>query len=269
MLNYRNASLGSAGVSGRSTGPVTDQGAPTTASVGQLNQGGAPAGGAPVQTALPPGVGEAQQAVGEASGRQLAGDLVASNNFRRSIYPLEQAIPALEQLGTTGTGPGTDQLNQVKSFLQSLGLPGFDQTKIKNYDEANKYLTDFVNQTGNSGTNDKLAAAFAGNPSTKISNAAAVDVAKSALALRRMQQAQVLQFQASGLPEAQYSKWASSWQNRQDPRAYGFDQMSPETQQKLVGSLKGPERQKFLESLQVADQNGVINRPQPPESAPQ
>lgn len=215
---------------------------------------------------VPPGSTEAQTAVAQGSGEQLKGDLAQSANYRRAVFPLEQAIPALESLGKTGTGPGTDQLNAVKSFLQSAGVPGIDATKIKNYDEANKYLTDYVNQNGNTGTNDKLAAAFAGNPSTKVSNAAAVDVAKSALSLSRMKQAQVLEFQNTGLPAAQYSNWSSKWGVSQDPRAYGYDLMSPEAQQKLTSGLKGPERAKFLSSLTAAHNNQLLAQPAAPNA---
>ena len=98
----------------------------------------------------------------------------------------------------------------------------------------------------------------------KISNAAAVDVAKSALALRRMQQTQVMEFARTGLPESQYSKWASTWQTQHDPRAEGFDLMTPDAQQKLISSLKGPERARFISSLQAADRSQVIAPPQAP-----
>lgn len=208
-----------------------------------------------------PALGEraAAEKVGTGSGDQLSDDLRRASNFTREVFPLTQAIPALEKLGKTGTGPGTAELNNVKSFIQSLGLPGFDAEKIKKYDEANKYLTDFVNQNGNTGTNDKLAAAFAGNPSTKVSNAAAVDVAKAALALRRMQHAQTLAFQASGEPESHYTQWAAKWQNTQDPRAYGVDFMSPKAIKLLHDSLKGEERKKFNESYKLAKQLGIVN----------
>ena len=225
----------------------------------------------------PPGAVGASEAVGHASGAQYSADLLAANSYKRSVYPLEQAIPALESLGQTGTGPGTDQVNQIKSFLLSWGAPGVDVDKIKNYDEANKYLTDYVNQTGNTGTNDKLAAAFSGNPSTHISNAAAVDVAKSALALRRMQQAQVTAFQETGLPDSAYSRWVSrDWATKVDPRAFGFDLMTPQAQQKLVTGLDNKrqdaggltERQRFIRSLQAAHAAGVVNPPAGAQPAP-
>lgn len=225
-----------------------------------------------VPTGAPLGHAQAVEAVGGDSGKQYAADLSQADTktFRRSVFPLEQAIPLLEKLGPQGTGPGTETLNNIKSFALSMGLPGVDAEKIKGYDEAKKYLTDFVNQNSSGGTNDKLAAAFAGNPSVHISNAAASDVAKSALALRRMQQAQVMEFQKTGKPEDQYTRWASGWATGQDPRAYGFDLMSPQAQRKLVSSLPLPgseeeartgTRKAFLESLAAAHRSGLVQPP--------
>lgn len=218
--------------------------------------------GMPVQS--PPGVAEAEMAAGTGSGAQLVEDRRRAANFQREIFPLAQAIPALEKLGPKGTGPGTETLNHLKSFAIS-NVPGVKESDftgtVKDYDIAKKYLTDFVNQTGNSGTNDKLAAAFAGNPSVGISNAAAVDVAKSALALRRMQQAQILEFEQKGMPASQYSKWAAKRINEYDPRAFGVDLMSQEAKLKLRKQLdRNPkEKERFERSLKLAESMDFFN----------
>lgn len=184
-----------------------------------------------------PGTSEAQVQTGIGSGAALNDARQRALNYRQEVFPLETAIPALERLGKTGTGPGKEELNHVKSFLQSAGVPGLNVQNIKDFDEAKKYLTDFVNQNGNTGTNDKLAASFAGNPSVNISNAAAVDVAKSALTLRRMKQAQLVEFEKTGLPDSEYTKWASRWNVGHDPRAYGFDLMTPDQRKKVIESF--------------------------------
>jgi hypothetical protein len=225
-------------------------------------------------TGLPPGTSEAMKA----SGEQLAQERVRGGSFQRDVFPLMKALPALETLGTKGTGPGTETLNQVKSFLLS-NVPGITEEKlssVKNFDEAKKYLTDFVNQTGNSGTNDKLAAAFAGNPSVHISNAAAVDVAKSALALRRMQHARYLAFEQSGLPESEFARWNATnavinpqvpgqprTNYQLDPRAFGVDMMSYESRQKLKAELNknAAEKAAFDASVKLAQDSGFITPP--------
>lgn len=212
-------------------------------------------------TSLAPGVTEAANIYGGQSGRQFSDDAAAATKYQNTIAPLQAAIPALERLGPTGTGPGTETLNQMKSFIQSAGIPGVDASKIKDYDEAKKYLTQYVNQTGNSGTNDKLAASFAGNPSTGISNAAAVDVAKTALALRRMQQAQVMQAQQQGIKPSDYANWATQWNTQQDPRAYGFDMMSADAQKKLLSGMSDADKAKFVASLRAAHSSQLLSAP--------
>ena len=215
----------------------------------------APAG--PV-TGRAPGVAEAATTAGTASGGQLAADRQTAARYQRDIFPLKEAIPALERLGTKGTGPGTETINNIKSFVLS-NVPGVKESDfngtVGDYDKAKKYLTDFVNQTGSTGTNDKLAAAFAGNPSVHISNAAAQDVAKSALALRRMQQAQIIEFEKTGLPPDKYASWATKWGNTQDSRAYGLDLMGADKAEKLKKSLKGDDLATFMRSLRIAHES--------------
>lgn len=236
----------------------------------------------PIAASLPPGAAEASTAAGAASGQVLAAARARSANFQRDVFPLAQAIPALEKLGTKGSGPGTETFNHIRSFILS-NVPGttektFDD-KVKTFDEAKKYLTDFVNQTGNSGTNDKLAAAFAGNPSVGISNAAASDVAKSAMALRRMQQTKDLSFEDSGLQADQASRHFAngiikiqSYDNKGkpveksirinqlDPRAFGVDLMSDKAKKVLLEQLnKNPrEMELFNTSLELAQQYGYL-----------
>ena len=224
--------------------------------------GGPPRPTGPV-TGLAPGVAEAETRAGGASGEQLAHARTAATNYQRDIFPLSQAIDSLERLGTKGTGPGTEEINQLKSFILS-NVPGvksedFSGT-VEDYDKAKKYLTDFVNQTGNTGTNDKLAASFAGNPSVGISNAAAVDVAKSALALRKMQQAITLDFERKRLPASQYSRYVAQLTNSLDPRAFGVDLLKPDKKAKLAENLnKHPEdKVNFERSLQLAVELGLI-----------
>lgn len=216
-----------------------------------------PGGG--VVTTLPAGAVEAQTNVGGESGNALAGDLARERTFQQDVAPLQKAIPALEKLGTTGTGPGTEQINEIVSFLQSMGLPGFDAEKIKDFDEARKYLTQYAQTAGDTGTNDKLAAAFAGNPSVGISNAAAVDVAKTALSLRRLQNAAVRSF--TGTPD-QYLQYVTNFNASQDPRAYGLDLMSQDARKKLIEGLKGDEKTKFVQSLRTAIDLGLVSPPQ-------
>jgi hypothetical protein len=263
-VTQSNLARGPEAIAAGVTVPTGPKAIPTQISEGAAARGRATGG---LQTGMAPGYNEAQVQTGTGSGAALNEARQRGLNYRQEVFPLEAAIPALEKLGKTGTGPGTEQFNQIKSFLQSAGIPGLDVDKIKNFDEAKKYLTDFVNQNGNTGTNDKLAAAFAGNPSVGVSNAAAVDVAKSALSLRRMKQAQLVEFEKSGLPDSDYTKWASQWNIGHDPRAFGFDLMTPEQRKNVISGLpegkNGKPGPRDLFKLQVvaAHNAGIIKPP--------
>lgn len=227
---------------------------------GQVAQATNPYG--TMTTGLPPGQAEAQRVGGEASGTQLAADMAHASKITQATYPVVQAITRLERLGPKGTGPGTEQMNQIKSFALSLGLPGFDANKIQDYDEAKKFLIDYVNRS-QPASDARLTAAISGNPSTSISNAAAVDLSKSVVALERMRAAQAKAFQASGLPDSQYARWGAQWNATQDPRAYAIDVMGPEKFNKLRAELKGNPAalKRFEDSYAVAKQNGLVMLP--------
>lgn len=220
---------------------------------------------APPMSSLPPGQAEAANVAGAGSGKALADARERNINYQAEVAPLEQAIPLLEKLGTKGTGPGTEAINHLKSFVLS-NVPGADFKGLKDdvaaYDKAKKYLTDYVNQNGNSGTNDKLAAAFAGNPSVNISNAAATDVAKTALTLRRYKAAQQTAFDTSGKPDGDYAKEAGKWAREHDPRAYGFDMMTPAERKKVIESLPKGKRELFMMDVQDAVAQGILKPPQ-------
>jgi hypothetical protein len=232
---------------------------PAQGGAGGQATGAQPAGGNSVVTGPAAGTVEAQRAVGEAGGQQLAADTARERNFQADIIPLQKARDALVKLGPTGTGPGTEQINEVKSFLTSMGILG-PNDDVKSFDEARKYLTQYASQAGNPNTNDKLAA-VAGNPNVGISNAASVDVLKTALSLRRLQNAQVTAFNQSGQAPASYNQWTAQFNSSQDPVAYGFDMLSGPERQKYVKGLSAPERQKFVNSLQVATQLGLVTPP--------
>jgi hypothetical protein len=224
----------------------------------------------PVQTQQAPAVGvvtsppageiEAQTRSAAASSDRLSEDTARERTYQQDVIPLMKAKDALEALGTTGTGPGTEQINEVKSFLTSMGIIS-PQDEVKNFDEARKYLVQFARGAGDTGTNDKLAAAFAGNPSLGISNAASVDVVKTALSLRRLQNAQVRAFAASGESPANYAKWSTEFNSQQDPIAYGFDMLDGAKRQKYFKGLNEADKQKFLKSLKTATELGLVAPP--------
>lgn len=203
---------------------------------------------------------EAQTKTATASADRFAQDQSREAGFQQNILPLTKAYEAVKQLGTTGMGPGSEQLNEIKSFLVSRGVISPTED-LKNFDEARKYLTQSARASGDVGTNDKLAAAFAGNPNLGISNAAAVDVLKTTISLSRLQNAQVRAFQQTGQGAENYSKWANTWNSEQDPVAFGFDLMEPADRAKYIKGLDEKSKANFVKSLSTAVKLGLVARP--------
>lgn len=243
---------------GRVAGPPTVEGAPTQQPLTSAIRAGA------TQTGLSPKETAAQGTSGATSAEAANKERVRSLNYNQEVFGLETAIPALERLGTKGTGPGAETINHIKSFLLT-NVPGVKESdfdgSVKDIDVAKKYLTDFARQNGDSGTNDKLAALFASNPSVNISNAAAQSVAKSALTLRRFQQARQVAFDTSGKDDQDFPKEAAKWAREHDVRAYGFDLMSADQRKKTLESLPAGKREMFMMDVQDALKNGIVKAP--------
>jgi hypothetical protein len=230
-----------------------------------------------IATGPAPGVAEAQESVGKQSGTDYATDLTRAKNLQTDLYPMHRVLDILNEEGPKAFGPGTQGLNAVKSALVTW-LPNVDQKTIdgvSNFEQAKKYLVQAARTAGNTGTNDQLAAAFEANPNVGMSGATIENVVKSNIALRKMQNAQTLLFGQQGLPASEYSQWVAKNQNVLDPRAFGFDMMTPEAKTKLMDGIatkdnagnfvakKGKEKDfnKFEQSLSFANDAGLIAPP--------
>ena len=218
-----------------------------------------------VVTDLGPGVSDARSAVTSQSGKQFADDLTKARNFKQDLYPAEVALKGVQELGTREMGPGTPALNDLKSAIITW-LPNADKAtidKVGTFQETRKYLSQIARTSGNTGTNDQLAAAFEANPSITMNQAATENVLKSVIALRKMQHAQTLLAESEGVKPEEYSKWVAKNQNNFDARAFGFDIMSDEAKKKLVTELKKDPKalKKFEYSLQFAHDADLIAPP--------
>jgi hypothetical protein len=217
-----------------------------------------------VVTAPPPGVASAIETVGGQSGKDYAAALGRARNFQADLYPAQAALHALKELGPQAVGPGTETFNDLKRAIVTW-LPNVDPkiiNDVSNFDQVKKYLVNVARTSGNTGTNDQLAASFEGNPNVKMSTAGVDTVLKSIIALRRMENAQTLLFNEQGLSPDKFSQWVSKNQNVFDPRAFGFVDMDRKAQDKLVKSLSKKELQKFEYSLLFAEKAGMIAPPQ-------
>lgn len=247
--------------------PAGAQGATST-----VQPGGAPAqaAGAPFNpTGLPAGEGVGLEHAGAASSDQWSALRQQVGGSASRLFQLHQALSGLENAGSTG--PGTDAVNNAKSFLLAQSpdwlkkyLPGVDPQQIKSYDEANKYLTQYASGVAGSfgsTTDHQLATTLAGNASTHISNLAAKDVVKANIALERMGQAQALAFQQTGETPDKFADWSVNWNTTHDPRAFLVDQLSPAERKKLQASLKpgSADYARFLNTYRQARDLGIIS----------
>ena len=226
-----------------------------------------------VPTGAAPGEAEAIQSVAGQSGKDYASALTRSKNLQADLYPANRVLDILHQEGPNAFGVGTDNLNTLKNAMVTW-FPNTDPKTVQsvsNFEEAKKQLVQLARSNGNSGTNDQLAAAFEGSPNTKMTGATIGSVVKSIVALRKMEAAQTLMFGQTGLPESQYSKWVAKNQNQFDPRAFGFDIMDRDKQDKLLSSMtekdgdsvemkaaKAKAYTKFKNSLQFAHDSDLI-----------
>ncbi len=252
--------------------PVQSEGADQVASLGNTpipqqppNQGQVQGGG--IVTSLAPGEGETMQQSAKAwqEARQyVAGDNATPNGSSQRLMTLGKALQGLQ--GAAETGPGSETYNQVRSFIQTLSptigeMVGIDPEQIASYDEANKYLIANASQAaGAMGSDSRLASALSGNANTHISNLAAQDVVKANIALERAKMAQVSLFQSLGGRPEEFSDWAAEVNRKIDPRAFAVDLMDTEKRKKMFASMSPTDKKKFLESVRVGIQTGVIDQ---------
>jgi hypothetical protein len=251
------------------TGPTVDNGS-------EFNNRFSAAFPNAVATGAAPGQAEAAQAVAGQSGKDYATALTTARNYKADLYPMERVLESVHNLGENAFGPGTDTLNDAKAILATWGnLPKEELDKIADRASAKKYLVQLARTSGNTGTNDQLAAAFEGTPNTKMTGATIETVVKSNLALRRMQHAQTLMALENKVPKDQFSEWIARNQNVLDPRAFGFDLMDDRAKDKLLSTMatqdpkdprnwipkKGKEKEfnRFEQSIQFALKSDLIS----------
>ena len=249
--------------------------------------GGASPYGAPTVTSLGPAETAGLTVGGTASAQQWGQTQQAVSGSASRILTLQKAMDALQQLGTTGTGPGAAARNNFTSYVQSLPVVGptaagmIESPKnIANFDEANKYMTSYAAaMAGAHGatTDSQLATALSANASTHISSLAAQDVIRANIALERMGQSQVAAFQATTDPQTgrpltpdRWSDFSATWNRSTDPRAFAVDMMNPQQVSTMLAGMSPADRAKFQSTYTTAVNHGWMSAPTwatPPSSA--
>ena len=254
------------GGSSPTAGGVSPSGsAPATAGTVSVPAGGSGVPPNGMQTGIAPAAQAAQTQAGTGSGSDLHNLYASVAGSGGRLYQLNKALAGLQGAGVTG--PGTETTQAIASFLNTqtpfgLGkfLPGVNPSQIQSYDEASKYLTQYAsNAAGAMGSDSKLATALSSNASTHISNLAAQDVVKATIGIERMQQAQAQAFTQTGLSPDKYDQWATSWNRTADPRAYIFDDLTPQQRSTVLNSLSPSQKSGFLAQVWNAAQGGYVD----------
>jgi hypothetical protein len=279
--NVKNLAVGPAALMPDTTGTID----PRTGVAPQISRGQATfqnlgvGEGQPVGrvTALPPGTQESMQGAAHMYNEATA----AAGKYGQRVNPLRQAIPIMEKMKETDMGPVSERWNDLKSAAVNLGagpLLGIDPEKIKDTNELKKYFNQYSSQaaaTLGPKTNDGLATAVTSNPNMKMDKLSATELAKVALGVERMQQAGVLEFNnlvsLGKRQPSDFGKFMVDWGTKQDPRAFVYDLMTKEQQEKLKKGLPKEELDKIRNGMNIADRHGLLgdvhSQPSTPSSA--
>jgi hypothetical protein len=236
-------------------------------------QGGAGADGTPagfVATGLSP----AQQAASTAQGS-------TSNAAAQTLHDAAADAPmrinllntARDALANITTAPGKDWQNTLASALNATPVLGdalramgaVDPTKIRDFDEFKKILTNYASSVSGSlgtGTDARLNAAVTGNANPGISKLANEDILTKTIAAEKMRAAQDYAFQNSGLTTDKFNQWQSQWNKNVNPDAFVFTSMSPTQQQAFLKRQSPQQLTQFKSDLGKLVRAGIIQMPE-------
>lgn len=207
-----------------------------------------------VPTALPPG---SQQNI-DAAGQRLAQDTDALTQYPTRVQPLLEAIKVAPN---AGSGPGSEKLNQIASFLQSRGINvGLtpDMSSTAAYDLLTKNLQRYTNGLPLANqSQDGLASAISGNPHASMTSLGLHDSLVQTLAMERMQAA-LRKGYTGPLDGPSYQKYLTDQSTKIDPRAFVQDQLSTDSQHKMFAGMTRDEQDKFIASRNLANSTGVM-----------
>lgn len=215
-------------------------------------------------TALPLGDPE----ILKAGAKIYEDDLFKSANAKEVLNPLEKAIPELQKLGVSGSGPGAAHFALVKNFLKTAGLVGEgDVDKATMLDKVTKYLAQNANSMDQRTTDFRLARDVLGAPNPQTSNRATELLAQNQLALKRQDIAAQRAFAETGKPPSAYPSWKAKWTGERELKGYIFDMLSHKDQQEEMNRLRNlpavngkanPEYTKFLKAYRASKDQGLL-----------
>lgn len=193
---------------------------------------------------------------------KLQKDQELSTSKMTAAKPLAKALSLVSGLIT---GQGTTPFNDVKAFAQNIGaISGNEPNPTAVYQEANKYLNQYISQNGSRSDADQALKEMSSPNIGKQISPALVKIIKNTIAQDRIQAARAQSF--TGNP-AEYGKHSSTFPQSQDERAYSIDLIAPKERnallkEMLVTKKNTAEGKKFRQSLELADSLGLINSPE-------
>ena len=261
-----NQATGAGATAAGEAGPPSATSAPTTITHGAANylRRGLSNEQPGMTTGLPPGTPESMTGAAHMYNDAVAG----AGKYAQRVNPLRQAIPIMEKMKPEDMGPVSERWNDIKAAAVNLGagpLLGIDPEKIKDTNELKKYFNQYASQaaaTLGPKTNDGLATAVTSNPNMHMDKLSATELAKVAMGVERMQQAGVLEFNnmvSLGKKQpSDFGKFMVDWGTKQDPRAFVYDLMTKEQQDKLKKGLPKSELDKIRNGMNIADRHGLL-----------
>lgn len=196
--------------------------------------------------------------------KQLAND---QNVATQKLTGIKNAQKVLALLPGVASGPGTGPYQQALAFLKAQGILSTDpKDKTVVYQEINKYLNRYVQQSGLSQRSD-AAQALAENSNPNLMtqlNPALINLTQNAIALDKVEAARPSAFTGAGRKDYNnYGQFSSSFPQSQDERAYGLSDLPKPQAQQLYQSMKAkalagdPEGIRFMKSLDIAHKQGM------------
>lgn len=194
-----------------------------------------------------------------------------ASNIPTRINILESARANLDNPDLS-TGPGVEGRNQVKSFFNALA-PEYVQKifgkdfngNIKDADEFKKYMTSYTNAASanlGSGTDARLNAAIAGNANITMNKMANQDIITKTIAIEKMNQAQDLAWNKSGISPDKFNSWQADFNKKVKPEVFAFDAMTPKQQKDFIErKIKDGSLGTFKKDLMNMVQQGLIEPP--------
>jgi hypothetical protein len=187
----------------------------------------------------------------------------------QKMTAVKPALEAMKILPGLRSGPGTAQFNGAVAFLKANNLIPTDKENDPTvvYQEANKYLSQYLKGRGDRSDAD-LAAAEKSSPNVGTQlNPALVKLTRTAIAQDRIEAARANTFTKSGRTDYQnYGAHRATFPQSIDDRAFGLDIMPEGEANSLVSRMlkkyekdpKDKEATKFLKSYDIAKKEGYF-----------